>query len=1535
MPDDKLTDYRKKRDPGATPEPEGGELGAAAAGTRAGAFVVHLHDATRRHYDLRIETAGVLASFAVPKGPALDPNDKQLAVRTEDHPIEYLDFEAVIPEGQYGAGPMICWDRGGIRYLESTVEEGLASGKIDFTLQGYKLRGRFALVKLAKSGVRGAENRGNEWLLIKKADAHATTDDPRVLQPRSVLSGLTVEELERAPAMMAEAEALAKGLGAKLGEVDGRALSPMLCSSLDDSRLRRPAFGGSVDRTATVLPASLERGYTYELKLDGVRVIADKRDGDVRLTYRSNRDTTAAYPEVARAVQTLGPARVVLDGEIVAFDEKGLPNFQRLAQRIHASERTRWAMLGVPVVYLVFDVLALGSYDLRPLPLVCRREILRQIVLGSGVIRALDHLESGGNALLDFCRARHLEGIVAKRADSPYRAGPKRTNDWVKVKCERDESFVVIGFTRGNEGRSRLGALDLGSYEDGGERLVVRGKVGSGLDEKTIDLLLDELGPLVTREKKFAGKLDGAPNGRTLVEPKLVVSVRYLGWSDDGRLRFPTFRGVDYDRSPTDCVASPHGDQAIHLPSLEAPRFKKRRPPESVRGSHPLKRAVLTNQDKVFWPKEGFTKGDLCRYYETISNVLLPYLHDRPVVIVRYPDGIEGKSFFQWNVPWGFPAWIRHYPLGMDEEGRKKRVFLVNDLDSLLAVANLGAIPMHVLACRVGSLECCDFCTVDFDVQRSTLQNGVRLALELRGLLDRIGLRGYPKTSGQHGLHVLVPLGPGVSFETAQALNALLGRLVAARHPDIATLDRVVERRGPRVLVDIGQTGRRRTIVAPYSVRAFPGATVSAPLAWSEVADSLESLEIHAPNGAGAAGPRRQSRARPPRRRARRARGGGRARTHRARGKLRYLGPGMPGLVALQPGAVFARDFRVVRKLSEGGMGAVYVAVQLSTGRERALKLMHPELVGDAALRAKFVQEARIGARIASDHVVEVIAAGVDEETGVPFLAMELLEGEDLEKRIARGVPSRDEAYAILESTCHALAAAHAAGIVHRDVKPENVFLRRARSAGASATVKVLDFGIAKVIEEARTSSNTGAMGSPYWMAPEQTERRATITPATDVWAIGLLAFDLFTGRPFWRSANDEASSLTAFMRELVLEPIPPASQRATDFGVAERLPDGFDAWFARCVSREPSERFADAAEAWRALAAAAGKSTWTIEAPPSAPDPPRARTGEIALARTLPRDADDDPLEEPRGVPVSSAKWPLAIVGVALLGGAGVFAAMHASSGSAAQSVATTATTKPADLICPDGMAALPGGRFAMGSNDGETDERPVHDVQLNAFCIDLSEVTVAQYDACAKEGRCPAALPSVDWPGIQPHDHAVWDDFCNEGKPGREAHPINCVAFEQAHAFCKHQGKRLPSEEEWELAARGTEARPYPWGADAPGPTFLNACGAECAAKGKLLDTGWTPLYSGEDGWSGTAPVRSYPAGRTPTGVFNLAGNVSEWTSSSFCPYPGTNCSSDTRATRGSAWTTEEVRHVRATARSKSSPSSRSADLGFRCAK
>jgi bifunctional non-homologous end joining protein LigD len=819
-----LEDYRRKRDPERTNEPFAAEPVRSEAdreGTFRGAFVIHLHDATRRHYDLRIELGGALLSFAVPKGPSLDPREKRLAVQTEAHPLDYIDFERVIPDGNYGAGAMIAWDRGRVRYLESSAEKGIENGKIDFELAGQKLRGRFALIRTSGRKEPLAKVKQPEWLLVKKKDAFSREEgDVLIDEPESIFCGLTVDELPRAKEIAAAQEEMAAASGAPIGTVLGKRITPMLCAlegaELSDAR------------------------YLYELKLDGVRIIADRNHEQVGLSYRTGRPATASYPEVADAMKRLSADRIVLDGEVIAFDEKGKPDFQRLARRIHAMRPTdvRYAALAVPVTYLVFDILALGERDLRPLPLSTRRELLSNLVPKRGTIRLLDAVEGRGDMLFEFCRQNGLEGVVGKCMDAPYREGPQRYSDWVKFKCERDAEFVVVGYTVGTGGRARLGALDLAAYE--GEKLVVRGRVGSGIAEKTIDGLLPRLQALAVKSAPAEGPWESAPRGRIYVKPEIVVSVRYAGFSDGGRLRFPVFRGERSDVDPKTCTTGAHledddGVFAAALPAAEenAPEIADRR-------------AQLTNQTKVFWPDEGYTKGDLCDYYAAIAPALLPYLKDRPVVLVRYPDGIAGKSFYQWRVPPMAPKWVRSFPVrALEEDGKEKTTFIVDDLDTLLYIANLGCIPLHVLAGRVQSLDLCDFLTIDFDLADSdraagTMRGAIVLARALKEVLDEIGLDGFPKTSGQTGLHVLVPMGPGVGFETAKMLAELLGRIVQSRHPDIGTMERVKEKRGDRAYIDTGQTGRSRTIVAPYSVRAYPGARVSCPLSWEEVSFALD-----------------------------------------------------------------------------------------------------------------------------------------------------------------------------------------------------------------------------------------------------------------------------------------------------------------------------------------------------------------------------------------------------------------------------------------------------------------------------------------------------------------------------------------------------------------------------------------------------------------------------------------------------------------------------------------------------------------------
>jgi len=747
---------------------------------------VHCHDASRLHYDLRLQVGGVLESFAVPKGPTLRVDDKRLAVHTEAHPLRYLDFEGVIPDGNYGAGAMIVWDRGRVSYPRDPAEEGLDKGALSFELDGFKLKGRFSLVRPKKQ-----DEKQSQWLLIKRDDAFATDDEVTESKPRSVLSGMTVRELGDAAKLYDEARGEAAAAGAPKGDVHASRLTPMLCK-LEDAPIDRD-------------------GWIYELKLDGVRILAERSDKEARLFYRTHRPATASFPEVVEALKTLLAKDVVLDGEIITFDEEGLPSFQKLGRRIHArrAEDIHFLRDAVPVVFVVFDILRLGEYDLRKLPLLQRKALLQKVLPGgAGVIRTLDYFENDGRALYSFCEDRGLEGLVAKRSDSTYQAGPRRTGKWLKVKRVREDDFIVSGHTTGKGSRNRLGALELASFREG--ELQPCGRVGSGISDDEIDALLPQL---------EAGK-------------PVVVRVRYAGWTDDGSLRHPVYLGMRNDVVPEEVVLTPKPDDATMLDDGGAAESGADR----VVG-----KARLTNQSKVFWPDDGITKGDLCDYYEAVAPALLPHLRDRPVTLVRFPDGIEGKSFFQWRIPKQAPPWLRSLRLRSEEEdGKEVNTILINDLSSLMYVANLGCIPLHVIASRASALDTCDFLTLDLDVELASLETAIPIALTVREVLEEVGLTGFPKTSGKTGLHVLVPLGDGLPFDVAKQLLELIARMVLQRHPEQATMERRKDKRGARVLIDVGQTGRHRTIVAPYSVREVPGAPVSTPLSWDEVSLSLD-----------------------------------------------------------------------------------------------------------------------------------------------------------------------------------------------------------------------------------------------------------------------------------------------------------------------------------------------------------------------------------------------------------------------------------------------------------------------------------------------------------------------------------------------------------------------------------------------------------------------------------------------------------------------------------------------------------------------
>ena len=797
---DALSAYRAKRSLERTPEPAG------AVGALPGRlFVVHKHAARQLHYDLRLEMDGVLRSWAVPKGPSRNPADKRLAVLVEDHPIEYGDFEGKIPEGNYGAGGVIVWDRGMWVPIED-IAQGFEKGKLLFELRGYKLKGKWTLVKI-KKGVK-------EWLLIKERDAQVSTDGDSFPQG-SVLSGLTVEEVKGGADPAAALIEELKKAGAPKRTVRAKDVELMLAEPRDK--------------------AFTKQGWLFELKLDGFRFLASREGGEGKLTTRNGHDLTAAFPEVARALTALPYDDLVVDGELVVPDDAGRPSFQRLQERARFSRATDIGRAAVeqPASLFLFDLLAAEGYDARPLPLVERKRLLRRVVPEIGALRFLEHFETAGEAVFEQVTKLGLEGVVAKKADAPYRAG--RSPNWLKVRAERSDDFVVVGYTRPKGSRAGFGALHLGVYDR--DKLVYVGRVGTGFDMAQLQEYAAALEAARRPEPPFKG---AGPTGaeHAWVEPRLVAEVRYLEWTDDGQLRQPVFLRFRSDKKPQQCVRQ-GGDSGSENTKSEARGAAARTSP----APKPQPRTPtfqFTNLQKVYWPQEGYTKGDLVAYYKAISLWLLPYLEDRPVVLTRFPDGIEGKSFFQKDAPAYAHDFVRTVRMWSAESERELNYFVAEDESALLYIANLGAIPLHIWGSRVATLETPDWCILDLDPKEAPFAHVITVAKAIRAMAEEIGLPAFVKTSGSTGLHVLVPLGRQCTFEQARTLGGLLARVVAAELPDIATITRQVHKRDGRVYLDYVQNGRGRLLAAPFTARPVPGALVSMPLDWKEVTPKLD-----------------------------------------------------------------------------------------------------------------------------------------------------------------------------------------------------------------------------------------------------------------------------------------------------------------------------------------------------------------------------------------------------------------------------------------------------------------------------------------------------------------------------------------------------------------------------------------------------------------------------------------------------------------------------------------------------------------------
>ena len=786
-----LESYRAKRKADRTPEPFGAVL---PGGQR---FVVQQHAARRMHYDFRLEWDGVLKSWAVPKGPSPNPADKRLAVHVEDHPVDYVNFEGLIPPDNYGAGAVIVWDRG--RWFPlNDIAAGFDKGKLLFELRGHKLRGKWTLVKTKRGK--------NEWLLIKERDVYATTKGTEDYPHDSVLSGRTVEQVAGLDPRGGEVVAKLRKLGAAARELKARDLRPML---------------------ATPGKPFSDPKWVFELKYDGYRLFAEKRGGEVTLYSRAGNDFTTTFPEIVEIVAALPFSQLIVDGEVVVLDARGLPSFALLQKRGRLTRRAdvARAALELPASIYAFDLLAFEGLDLRGLPLLERKAALRVLLPVAGALRYSEHFDEQGEAMFDEAERMGLEGIIGKRAASPYVS--KRSTDWIKINAAKSDDFVVVGYLPPKQGGKGFGALLLAQYRDG--VLTYAGRAGSGFTARDFAALEPALAAKPRAEPPAAAEL---ARGAVWLADGPVVQVKFKQRTPDGMLRQPVYLRTRDDKKPAECVWQTEDATTPEATAAE-PAAAAVEPPERPT-------VAFTNLDKVFWPVDGFTKGDLIGYYEGVAEWLLPYLKDRPVVLTRYPDGIDGKSFFQKDAPVYAPSWLRLETMWSEHAEREIRYFVLDDVESLLYVANMGTIPLHVWSSRVASLERPDWCILDLDPKGAPLKHVVEIARHMHELCEDVGLTNFVKTSGSTGLHVLIPLGARYTYEQSRTLAELLARFTAKSLPEIATIVRSVSDRDGKVYLDYLQNGHGRLLVSPFCVRPLPGAPVSMPLEWSQIDKRLK-----------------------------------------------------------------------------------------------------------------------------------------------------------------------------------------------------------------------------------------------------------------------------------------------------------------------------------------------------------------------------------------------------------------------------------------------------------------------------------------------------------------------------------------------------------------------------------------------------------------------------------------------------------------------------------------------------------------------
>jgi len=806
-----LQEYQQKRDFKKTSEPKGKKKSTG----KQLLFVIQKHAASHLHYDFRLEVDGVLKSWAIPKGPTLDPTIKRLAMMVEDHPYDYKDFEGIIPAGNYGAGKVIIWDQGTYHSYETEdreesekiIKRQLHQGDVKFVLNGEKLQGKFALVKI-KSDEK------NTWLFIKKNDEFATDEDI-LEQDRSVISGKKVDQL----GTVGEE---------KVWQSNKKTAQKKVIKQPDLKDAIKKAFPENIrPMLATLVKNAFDDPeWLFEIKWDGYRAIAEIRNNVVNLYSRNNLPFNEKFAPIAQSLRTIDDT-MILDGEIVVVNKEGRPDFQLIQNYQRNGTGT--------LIYYVFDILYLNGYSLMELPLVRRKEILKQVLPDSGNILYGDHIIENGLSFFELAKQNQLEGMVAKKINSTYVQG-KRTREWLKIKTAMRQEAIICGFTQPRGSRKNFGALVLGVYKN--KELIYIGHTGGGFDDDKLEELYKIFLPLVIRQSPFKKK----PKTNmpvTWVKPELVCEVTFTEWTSDGLLRHPIFLGLREDKKaekviredPEEINSAEEKQEGVTLNDKEITIQKKK--------------IKLSNLDKLYWPDEKYTKGDLIEYYRKISKYILPYLKDRPESLFRTPDGIKAGGFFQKDMNTMTPDWAQTEKIYSESNDKHVNYLICNDEATLVYMANLGCIEINPWFSRIQQPDNPDYLVIDLDPEAIAFSKVVETALVVKEVFDQAGITSYCKTSGATGIHIYVPLKAKYDYDTSKEFAHVIAQMVHSRIPEFTSLERSPGKRQRKVYLDYLQNRKGQTLAAPYSVRPKPGAPVSTPLRWEEVNQSLDPINFN------------------------------------------------------------------------------------------------------------------------------------------------------------------------------------------------------------------------------------------------------------------------------------------------------------------------------------------------------------------------------------------------------------------------------------------------------------------------------------------------------------------------------------------------------------------------------------------------------------------------------------------------------------------------------------------------------------------